>query len=425
MTLELKHRTYRSTRKVDRYKLVILFLFPILSYYGYKYNGFNLTAIKAMYFVSIPIMMAYVGRLWFSRNFYSVPHFTNMSLITASTLFSIFMSYAFWDQNIMLGYRVTAPFLSIVYYFYLMKTRPSLHIVETIIWLYTGIYILLWLYGTSQAPATIFGDPEDILDDSRGVFRLFIPGKAILVLCLFLSINKFVITHNNKFLFVALLLFTIIVAHVIRQVILLSFLVSIYYLLRNNTRVWLYMLLVGIASLMLIESVEIPQDSTIGNLVALTESQLDSQKSGEDNVRLREYMFFFNDYSKNFLTDVLGNGMPHANSDYGKFYVNIVQERYRYFLSDVGYAQMFVLTGWMGMGLYLVLFFKVSKQSVFSNIMFAKLFIIYQIFANVAASWYRHDVILIALCMYLLSMNDIKKSINEKSNRKFRKVYQI
>lgn len=412
MGLTIHRRKFGSrTAKIQWYQLLILFIFPILSYYGYKYNGFNLTLLKALYFCVVPLMIMYVGNLFWNAKLHQVPYFSLMGLITLSTIFSMFMAYVFWNQDIVLSYRVTAPYLAVIFYFYLIKTRPTLETLEFFIWLYTGIYILLWLYGTSQAPVTVFGDPEDIVDDSRGIFRLHIPGKAILVLALFFSVNTYITTKRSKFLILAALLFAVIVAHVIRQVILWSFLVSIYFLLRSNTRVWFYMVFVGILCIFFIEYIEIPKDSIIGNLVSLTEDQLDNQKSGEDDVRIRAYSFFFNDYSKNIITDIFGNGMPHANSAYGNYYVNLVQESYRFFLSDVGYAQMFALTGWVGLCLYLYLFYKVIKQTVSPRIVFAKLFIIYQIFSNIAASWYTHDTVLIAICIYLLTMDGLRKKM--------------
>ncbi|MCD7973428.1 MAG: hypothetical protein LUG18_12340 [Candidatus Azobacteroides sp.] len=332
-----------------------------------------------------------------------------MSLIILSTLLSILMAYLFWGQSIMLGYRATAPFLAIIFYFYLLKVKPPLHMIEKFIWCFAFIYIILWIYGVNKAPEIVFGDPDDYIGDARGIYRLTIPGKCILVLAFFLALNKYGITRKKVFLFLFAGLFIIIVLQVVRQIIFCTLLIGIYYLLKNNKRVWLYTFIIAVSLIALGDNIKISEESVIGNLLSLTESQIEYQQHGEEDIRIKEYVFFFTDFSKNFFTDLFGNGVPHSESKLGYFYYYTVQERYHYYLSDVGYAQMFVVTGALGLILYLYLFGKILMQKVPSHIIFAKLFIIYQIFANIAASWYTHDIICICICIYVLSIYSERK----------------
>lgn len=393
----------RSTRdRMQWWETGFLYFFTFLSYYGYKYTEFNLTLIKGIYFVVIPLIAISVYRVFFIKK-KDNPFWGIMCLITLSILLSIMMSTLFWGQSILQGYRASAPLLAIIFYFYLLRVRPSLKRVEAYVWILAGVYILLWLYGMSQAPIILFGDLEDA-DFSRGIFRLNIPGKAIIVLAFFLAINKYGYTQKKKFILLAALLFIFIVLQVTRQIIFFSLLIGLYYLLRKSKRIWMYLALSG-GLLLVIANIEIPKDSVVGQLFVITENQIDSQKRGEDNIRLQEYEFFFSKFSKNIVTDIFGNGMPHYDSKYGAYYVKTVQESYRFYLSDVGYAQMFALTGWVGLFLYLLLFLRAIRLKVPEPIKFAQLFIIYQAFANIAASWYSHDVICICICIYLLSIN--------------------
>jgi len=396
--------------KMNYWQLGILFLFPVLSCYGYTYVGFNLTLIKALYFISVPIMIVYVIGLWTVKQ-KNNSYFYCMSFILLSTVLSILMAYLFSEQSLGLGYRATAPYLAIIFYFYLLKTRPVLKQIEIFVWIFAGIYIVLWLYGISKAPEIVFGDVDGYISDSRGVFRLRLPGRACVVLAFFLALNKYVVTHKTFFLTLSIFLFTIIVLQVTRQIILFSFLVGICYLLLSDRKAWVYLIIIGCVFILFLSLNKriIPEDSVIGQMLSLTGSQVDDQKSGEDDVRIQEYRFFFNDFSKNLITDIFGNGVPHHDSKYGRYYVDTVQDVYRFFLSDVGYAQMFAVTGWVGLLLYLFLFLRVARQKVPSVVMFAKLFVIYQIFANIAASWYTHDVICICVCIYVLSVYNGKK----------------
>jgi hypothetical protein len=409
--MTLKKRLNIKRGNIDTLLLVMLYLFPILSYYGYEYTGFNLKLFWRLYFMVVPLIFVYVGNLWFNKNAYKkIPYFTLISFITLSTAFSIIMAYLYWGQSLVLGYGATACFLAIVFYFFLLKARPSLKSLELFVWVFASIYILLWLFGISRAPAIMFGNPENLLDDSRGIFRLHIPGRATLVIAFFLALNKYTILRKNSYIFLSIGFFVFIIFQVTRQIIFWSFLVGLYYILRNNKYVWGYLAVVAFISIVIFNSIRIPEDSVVGNLISLTENQVDAQKGGDDNIRIQEYRFFFSDLSKNFITDVFGNGMPHVNSVYGRYYFNTVQNSYRYFLSDVGYAQMYVVTGWVGLILYLFLFWKIFHRNVSPQVMFAKLFIVYQIGANIAASWYTHDVITIAVCVYILSMDGIRRN---------------
>ena len=414
MKLNSAYSTFQKTDRLVWWQVGILYLFPILSYYGYKYVDFNLAIFKALYFAAVPLMFLYVSKIWLIKH-RNNPYFKVMNLITLSTILSILMAYLFWGQNIVLGYRATASLLAIIFYFYLLKTSPSLHRIETFIWVFAVVYIILWLYGISSAPTIVFGDPEDILD-SRGVFRLSLPSRASIIVAFFLALNKYELTHKKKYIILFVLFFIFIVLQVTRQIILWSFLIGLYYLLRNNKRVWLYLFCVGLLLVLFANNITISEDSVIGKLLSTTESQINNQKSGEEDIRIREYRFFLSDFSKNTITNIFGNGMPHFNSDYGNYYENTVQNNYKFYMSDVGYAQMFVVTGLVGLLLYLFLFLKVVREKVPSTIMFAKLFIIYQLFANIAASWYAHDVIYICISIYLLSIYRNNRSKTNQLN---------
>ncbi|HCT9758124.1 TPA: hypothetical protein OUD47_005320, partial [Klebsiella pneumoniae] len=126
------------------------------------------------------------------------------------------------------------------------------------------------------------------------------------------------------------------------------------------------------------------------NMVNLTLDQLTSQKSGDDNVRLLEYNYFLTNYSKNMITDIFGNGIPHFQSSYGLKEISI-REQFSYFMSDVGYAAIFVRFGVIGLLLYLFVFVKAAFQKVDKQYIYAKLFIIYLAIANVTAAWVFED----------------------------------
>lgn len=392
---------------ITRFSKFWVFFFPISSFLFYNYVGFNNQICKAIYFFSVPITI-----------FYSFPELRNkhrhtlysniIRNILFLTMFSMIMAYFFWGQDLMLSYRVTASYLAIVYFFYLMQVKPDLSIIEKLIWFYCIFYIMLWLYALIRAPNLTFGfEPETGIDNSRGIFRLEIPGHAFVALGFFVALVKFVETKKIKWVVIFSILFIIIILHVTRQVIIFSFLVGLFYLLKEKKYLWIW-LLTAYLFITFICSVTVANESVIGKLFSVSQEQASQQMEGDRDIRIKEYQFFFIKYSKNILTDIFGNGVAHSESDFGKLEINIAN-KYYFFGNDVGYADLFIRLGIMGMLCYGYIFYRVINQKVPLKFMYAKLFIIYLIFANIAASWIFQDVIAICICLYILEINNLKQ----------------
>jgi hypothetical protein len=311
------------------------------------------------------------------------------------------MAYFFWKQDLMLSYRVTAVFMAIIFFFFLLHAKPNLSYIEKVIWFFCILYIALWLYGLLMAPNQIFGiENENGIDDSRGIFRLSIQGRAFVVLSFFTAISKYVETKKKKWIGIFIFLFIIICMQVIRQVIAFSLLTGLFYLLRKNKYIWLWLSL-AVIGMIAFGSMKIDNKSIIGKMVVLSQDQVQEQQSGNENIRITEYRYFFTKYSKNIVTHIFGNGVAHSESEYGKIENKLAQNKALY-ASDVGYGEIFIRFGLLGLLFYGLIFYRVIKQKVQKKYMYAKLFILYLIFANIAASWIFHDTIVICICLYIL-----------------------
>jgi hypothetical protein len=396
-----------QSNKINYLNQFWIFFFPIASYLGYRYIGFNTQITKAMYFAILPLTIIFVFpelKKIYKHSLYA----SYVQAIFLLLLVSMGMAYIFWNQGILLSYRVTASYMAIVYYFLLLKVRPNILSVEKIIWFFCILYLILWGYGMIKAPQVIFSvDAEKILNDQRGFFRLSIPGKAIIILSFFMGISKFVETKKKKWIIISSLLFMVIVMHVTRQIIFFSFIVALYYLLKKNKFLWGWLVLAGII-LFSAQSVQINEESAIGKMIALSNKQLEQQHTGEENTRITEYKYFFSQYSKNLLTDIFGNGVAHTESAFGKREMDLGIDK-RLFASDVGYAAIFIRFGIIGLILYGLIFYTIWRQKVDPKYMYAKLFMIYLFFANIAASWIFQDVIIICFCLYILDLNTIER----------------
>jgi hypothetical protein len=262
--------------------------------------------------------------------------------------------------------------------------------------------------------------PEMIINVDREVetadlrLRFFIKGEGFLYLGLFVSISKFVETKRFFWIFIFGGLFTVIIFHLTRQSIFFSFLIALCYLLRNNKRLWFYLSLAVILLLGISKGITFEKDSMIGNLVTFTEKQIDDHQSGNENTRITEYRYFFTEYSKNIFTVILGNGIPltlktdiQLMSAFGKREKQL-QDSHLY-ISDVGYAQLFVWFGSLSLFLYLLLFYRVMKQKVPIKYMYAKLFFVFVLFTTVMSDSILKNQIEISICLFILEYCNLKE----------------
>lgn len=391
-------------------KLIILYIIPFISWYGYNYIGFNITIFKAIYFAILPILAIYIFREFKGTSFIK-SYFRKLTILIS---FSIIMSWLVWEQPITLGYRSTAPILSIIFIFLLYKNQYSESELRQFIEIQFIIYSLLFLYALYKAPEVVFGlDNEKELSDSRGIFRITIANSGFLILAFFMFLNNWVVEKSKKYIILAIFAFILIIMTTVRQVILWSFIVSIFYLFRK----WKYMWGILAISIITINftTVKINEDSVIGSLIELTENQVNDNQQGDTYIRFLEYKYYFTNYSDNLLAFIFGNGQAHSESAFGK-YEEKLNNYYGFYQSDVGYARFFVQWGILGLILVILLLHYPLKYKMPENLIFLKLYVIYQIFANIAASWFWHEIITICVTYYMIDCFALSK--NNKLNKK-------
>lgn len=200
--------------------------------------------------------------------------------------------------------------------------------------------------------------------------------------------------------------FLFIVFQLTRQLILWTALVGMIYIyLKNPKKILGFCLAAFFLFALFINNVEISDDSLVGSMINVTKAQIDSNKGGNEDIRITEYKYFFGEWSKNIVTDIIGNGMPHANSPYGRMNTRLMEQQ-RLFLSDVGYAKMFVIQGLLGLCLYLFLFFMSVRLQMPADLDYARMFMAFTIPANIGASWYAtaDGQIALCICVYLIML---------------------
>lgn len=400
--------------KKNNINLLLLMLFPLIFYQFYKVVYISQTLAKMLFFVMIALLLALFTFTLLKIKKHSLFQLP-LKFFFLVIVFSMFNAYMFWGQDFILSFRSTAPYMGMLYFFLLVWMKPSIKDMEKIFLIYCFLYILLWCYGLYKAPEVIFGaDPESSIDDSRGVFRLLLAGKGFLVLALFYYVNQFVLSKKSKWLIVALIIFLVIVLQVMRQMIFFSLVISVCYILKNKK--WLLCIFVPLLLIVYFNGVNYNanDDSVLGKLISLSVKQFEQHNTGDENIRVLEYIYFFTSYSKNIFTDLMGNGVPHYESLYGVKEVSIM-EQLAYYMSDVGYAELFIRFGIIGMLLYLYVLAKAILYKGTRSVGYAKMFIIYIVGVSIGSNFLFIDAIPISIALYIIELDKFN-CIKEKNN---------
>ena len=378
--------------------IVLLYLFPFIVWHGYNYIGFDASLMKMLIFVAIPILTIYViSELLQTQNV--TPIFKIVRLLFFLILFSIFFSFVFWDQPILFGYRVTAEFLSIIFYFFLRKAHFSRKELETYLVINAFLWIFLWLYAFSQAPSLIFAVDEDAGIEERGIFRLNIPGAVVVNMVFFLYVNKFLNKRRIVYLLLAIFFYFFIIVQLSRQIILFTIIVAFLFILRK-IRFKLIFLICILMSFSLIKGV-LSDNEIVGALIDLTERQYEDSGNGTEYIRVKENDYFFTQYTQNPLAVIIGNGIPHSETSYGRYYEKITNT-YNYYYSDAGYAEIYIFFGIIGLVLVFMLIYKTCRYEIRDKrFLWLQMFIIFMALYNLMSGAIIAHFIELSIILYL------------------------
>lgn len=330
--------------------------------------------------------------------------FKIIKYIVISVFVSFFSTYLFWGQGFLLTFRVVYPCFYLMVFFYLYKKDHPVQLIEKYVIFFGILYSIIWLYAVLFDMSLVMERLDDNYDDSRGMVRFRLAGGCMLYLAYFICLNKYKYERKYKYLALMVLFFAMMFFQLTRQLIVISLLVTILYIFANKIK-WL-LLIVGV-SLFLFKSIQTIDPNKISYeplraMVVLSIQQAEENESGEENIRITAYKYFFSDFSPNIITNLFGNSFPHSESHYGR-----VEEKLKsqgLFLSDVGYAEIYVTLGIIGLVLYILLFIICSFAKLPSELLYAKLYMIFMALYTIASNYYTmiDGQITIAICVYII-----------------------
>ncbi len=267
-----------------------------------------------------------------------------VQLLLFSFLVSILMAFQYWDQSLKDGVFATIPYLLVFFFFFLLRVKFPVNLLEKIIVGFGVLYILLYAFQYFNSGTIYFGQSlwGDEFTENRGTVRIIFPGGGIFILSTFIALNKLTSQKKHRWFWGLLAFFGLLlpVLQVTRQFIIGIFLIFLYHGARTFSATN-KMLLVAAFFLLLFVVPFI--DSPI--IQGLIESTKDDASAGSEYIRVLAGEYFLFDFSPSTATAIFGNGVPYTGvSNYGFFLDMLGIEQY-YFLSDVGIIAVYAMFG--------------------------------------------------------------------------------
>lgn len=328
-------------------------------------------------------------------------------------LFSSFNSYIFKGQDFIISIIATLQYIGFISYIYLSKSRLQINNIEKIISFFTYVYIILSILNYICGNA-IFGSYEIDLD--RGGMRYRLLGLDWVMFSCYLNINKYVVHLNKIFLIKALFLFSFVILSLTRQYIFITFVLMLLMIIHKAK---LYQKIFIILALFLFAFFIIPHINIFNKLVNLSYEQANADY---DNIRLVSFNYYALEYPRNIFQTLFGVGVPSfGNSSYGNEIDQIEQFQMLY-TSDLGYVDLYFKFGIISVLLIILMQFYCLKRPTRNEYIYAKYYLISNLFLAIASTPYLSNPISICVAMYILtnvetSKKDITRNLSNNEHK--------
>lgn len=149
-------------------------------------------------------------------------------------------------------------------------------------------------------------------------------------------------------------------------------------------------------------------------MIELSQTQIESNKNGNKDIRLIETQYFLFYFNETIPQIIIGNGQPHGYSEYGKKIIRL-SENEELYTNDIGYIQLFIGFGLVGLALFFSLYYSIFKYKVNENYIWIKYYLLNLTLLNIASQAIFLSGISFSIIIYLMIMN---KSANKTIKRK-------
>jgi hypothetical protein len=268
---------------------------------------------------------------------------TAYKMLFGGIAFSIVMAVLFQEQSLKTTIIATLPYLFAYSTFYVfMKLNIPKERIERIIWIFCYVSMGVYIVNALSFPNMVFGAEKEEFDMSRGIARLGVRSIELMVLFFLYAINQWMLTKARKYVWLILLTFTFIVLSLTRQIIGLSAVLGLLFIMQKAS--WAKKIGV-IAVCALLYIFVIPQIPVFKAMAELSERQAESNSKDQEDIRIRAWRFYTYENQTNAITPFFGNGIPSfGKSRWGNEIEATVSPLYGgngCFTVDVGWAGFF------------------------------------------------------------------------------------
>lgn len=406
-----------------KYNLYFLLVLSSLTFY----NPFGIISPqlgKLIYYSICIISLIYAYKIGINLKKIKYPKVAYKILI-CGIIFSSFMATFFHEQSFKTSFIAIIPYLFGYLVFYiLMKFNIPKEKIEKAIWVFCFISMGIYIINMITFPNIIFGTGKDEYDMSRGIVRLGVYSIEFIVLFFFYSINQWLLTKQKKYVWLILLTSTFIVLSVTRQIILLSAVLGIFFILRQAS---LQKKIVVISCCILFYFAILPQIPMYKTMVELSEQQIERNNTENEDIRITAWKFYTYEYQVNVITSIFGNGVPSlGNSQWAKQYEKMVYSDYGgngcYYV-DVGWAGFFGLYGMFGTLGLLILLIKAMLKKKSEEMKYVSYWLVFIIITSITSApiIFYNQVISITTILYLIyGKNKLYRNNNSQLQQQYR-----
>lgn len=320
-------------------------------------------------------------------------------------LVSCVMALGIHNQTISESYRACISFAFILFYFYLVRRKFTIKEIQYFVAFYGVLWVVLWLTAQYNAPIQLFGDPNETINEQRGISRFLIPGDCFLYMFYFLMLTKWLNRKSKLFFLCVVILFIVIFLQVTRQTIIVTTFVTIYYLYRRKE--YKYLTVLSVFCISVIYNTDIHDNTMLARMMSLSKEQMQDLRVDQEGTRTYSYIYFIKEMPNSFTTTVLGNGFPHSASEWGRSFLDL--KDYGVYLSDVGYPAIFVIFGLFGIVVFFKLLYYILRHQFSEQAQYAVLFLLYILLCNFMSFVINVSMAAICVSLYLLYLSNQEK----------------
>jgi hypothetical protein len=383
---------------------VVVFCFSIIQFFRPAFLSVSLQ--YNIYYVLLGIGAALVfvnyKRIYISN--FNKP----VVLLLLSFVASAFAASYSWGQSITESLKALLPYMSYILFFVLFACKIDTYPLEKIIAILGISFMVIYILTFIAYPRIIFNGQDQKYSDERGFARIVLIGAGYLFLFSFYALSTYMAKRQLSWLALYLVSLMCIVMTLTRTYIAVSLLFSCLYALRSKNLAYKF----GLVCVVGLSFFIITKMSFFKLLVEETKTEA---ADGKDNIRIQSYQYYLNNFSPNTTNRILGNGSPYQETRYF-YFLQDKEKNYGLYISDIGYAGLYVKFGIFAIMAYLIIIYQTIKTRVEERYLYCKYFLyfIFCISIIIDAPFDISFIPAIVIAMYMLSIEDISGTIKSK-----------